>query len=247
VDGPEPFVKLVHQGVILGENGIKMSKSRGNVVNPDDVVKSHGADSLRVYEMFMGPLEQMKPWQTSGLEGARRFLDRVWNACTGELSDEAGAYDDATRRLVHKTVKKVGDDIGAMRFNTAISAMMILVKHLGSLRAVPREAARTFALLVSPFAPHLGEEIWEQLGGQGSLAYEAWPSFDPALVKDDVVEIGVQVNGRLRGVIQLSVSADQSTALAAGLGEGNVATHVAGKVTKKVIYVPGKILNIIVV
>jgi leucyl-tRNA synthetase len=246
VRGPEPFVKLVHQGVILGENGIKMSKSRGNVVSPDDVVKSHGADSLRVYEMFMGPLEQMKPWQTSGLEGARRFLDRVWNVCTGVLTDDPGAYDDATRRLVHKTVKKVGDDIGAMHFNTAISAMMILVKHLGGLSAVPREAAKTFALLVSPFAPHLGEEIWQQLGAKESLATEPWPSFDPALVKDDVVEIGVQVNGKLRGVIQLSVSADEVTARAAGLGEPNVAAHVAGKAIKKVVYVPGKILNFIV-
>jgi len=246
VRGPEPFVKLVHQGVILGENGIKMSKSRGNVVSPDDVVKSHGADSLRVYEMFMGPLEQMKPWQTSGLEGARRFLDRVWNVCTGALTDDPGAYDDATRRLVHKTVKKVGDDIGAMHFNTAISAMMILVKHLGGLGAVPREAAKTFALLVSPFAPHLGEEIWQQLGAKESLATEPWPSFDPALVKDDVVEIGVQVNGKLRGVIQLSVSADEVTAGAAGLGEPNVAAHVAGKSIKKVVYVPGKILNFIV-
>jgi leucyl-tRNA synthetase len=247
VAGPEPFAKLVHQGVILGENGIKMSKSRGNIVNPDDVVASHGADSLRVYEMFMGPLEQMKPWQTSGLEGARRFLERVWNACTGELTDEPGAYDDATRRLMHKTVKKVGDDVGAMRFNTAVSAMMILVRHLGGLRAVPRDAARTLALLVSPFAPHLGEEIWQRLGGRASLAYEPWPSFDPALVKDDVLEIGVQVNGRLRGVIQLAVSADEATALATALGEPNVAAHVAGKSIKKVIYVPGKILNLIVV
>ncbi len=246
VGGPEPFIKLVHQGVILGENGIKMSKSRGNVVSPDDVVKSHGADSLRVYEMFMGPLEQMKPWQTSGLEGARRFLDRVWNVCTGALGDDASAYDDATRRLVHKTVKKVGDDIRAMHFNTAISAMMILVRHLGALPVVPREAARTFALLVSPFAPHLGEEIWERLGARDSLALEAWPSFDPLLVKDDVVEIGVQVNGKLRGVIQLAVSADEATARAAALGEPNVAAHVAGKTVKKVVYVPGKILNFIV-
>jgi leucyl-tRNA synthetase len=247
VSGPEPFVKLVHQGVILGENGIKMSKSRGNVVNPDDVVTSHGADSLRVYEMFMGPLEQMKPWQTSGMEGARRFLDRVWNVCTGELSDAPGAYDDATRRLLHKTVKKVGDDIRAMRFNTAISAMMILVKHLGALSAVPRDAAKTLALLVSPFAPHLGEEVWQQLGGEKSLAYEPWPSFDPLLVKDDVVEIGVQVNGRLRGVIQLAVTADEATARAAALGEPNVAAHAAGRTIKKVVYVAGKILNLIVV
>jgi leucyl-tRNA synthetase len=246
VAGPEPFIKLVHQGVILGEDGQKMAKSRGNVINPDDVVKTHGADALRLYEMFMGPLEHMKPWQTSGIEGVRRFLDRVWNVCTGSLSKAPEAYDDATRRLVHKTVKKVGDDVVAMRFNTAISAMMILVKHLGGLPAVPQEAAQTLALLVSPFAPHLGEELWQRLGHTQSLAYEPWPIYDPALVKDDVVEIGVQVNGKLRGVIKLGVTASQDEARAAALAEANVAAHVAGKNVKKVVYVPGKILNFIV-
>jgi len=244
VKDPEPFVKLVHQGTILGENNEKMSKSRGNVVNPDDVVKSHGADTLRVYEMFMGPLESTKPWQTANIEGARRFLDRVWNVCTGPLADEAG--DTATRRLVAKTVKKVSEDIEGMRFNTAISTMMILVKHLGALPAVPRDAARTFALLVSPFAPHLGEELWEQLGGTASLACEPWPSFDPELVKDDVVEIGVQVNGKLRGVVELAIDATQDTAMAAAHAAPNVASHLEGKTVKKVVYVAGKILNIIV-
>jgi leucyl-tRNA synthetase len=240
----EPFTKLVHQGMILGENGEKMSKARGNVVNPDDIVKSHGADTLRAYEMFMGPLESTKPWQTANIEGVRRFLDRVWNVCTGPLTDDVG--DLATHRIVHKTVKKVGEDIEAMRFNTAISAMMILVKQLGALPAVAREAARVFALLVSPFAPHLGEELWEQLGGKASLAYEPWPSFDPALVKDDVVEIGVQVNGKVRGAIELPVDASQEAALEAAHASPNVASHVAGKTVKKVIYVAGKILNIIV-
>src|SRR5207244_9327249 len=133
----EPFQKLVHQGMILGENNEKMSKARGNVVNPDDVVKSHGADALRLYEMFMGPLEAVKPWQTSGIEGVHRFLERAWNVCTGKVTDDAAAYDEATKKLVHKTIKKVTDDIEAMRFNTAISQMMILVKHLGQLPAVP--------------------------------------------------------------------------------------------------------------
>jgi leucyl-tRNA synthetase len=244
VSDKEPFTKLVHQGMILGENGEKMSKARGNVVNPDDIVKSHGADTLRAYEMFMGPLESTKPWQTANIEGVRRFLDRVWNVCTGPLTDDVG--DLATQRIVHKTVKKVGEDIEAMRFNTAISAMMILVKQLGALPAVPRGAARVFALLVSPFAPHLGEELWEQLGGKASLAYEPWPSFDPALVKDDVVEIGVQVNGKVRGAIELPVDASQEAALEAAHASPNVASHVAGKTVKKVIYVAGKILNIIV-
>ncbi len=170
VKDPEPFLKLVHQGMVLGENNEKMSKSRGNVVNPDDVVREYGTDALRVYEMFMGPLEQMKPWQTSGIHGVRRFLERVWTVATGPLVDEPAAYDDATRRLVHKTVRKVTQDIESLRFNTAISAMMILVKHLGALAAVPREAARSLVLLVSPFAPHLGEELWQRLGHVESLS-----------------------------------------------------------------------------
>ncbi len=244
VKDAEPFVKLVHQGMILGENNEKMSKARGNVVNPDDVVKSHGADALRVYEMFMGPLDQVKPWQMSGIEGARRFLDRAWNVCTGPLTDDPG--DLPTRRMVHKTVKKVGEDIEAMRFNTAISAMMILVKHLGALAEVPRKAARTLALIVSPFAPHLGEELWQQLGGAASLAYEPWPSFDPELVKDEVVEIGVQVNGKLRGVVELAVDATQDVALAAAHAAPNVASYLSGKTVRKVVYVAGKILNVIV-
>jgi leucyl-tRNA synthetase len=246
VKHPEPFLKLVHQGVILGENNEKMSKSRGNVVNPDDVVRAHGADALRVYEMFMGPLEQVKPWQTSGIEGVRRFLDRVFTVATGALADDASAYDEGTRRLVHKTIEKVGKDIEGLRFNTAISAMMILVKHLGGMKAVPREAVRALALLLSPFAPHLAEEIWERLGSTKSLAYEPWPEFDPALVKDDVVEIGVQVNGKLRGTVTLAVDADEATARDAALAEAKVALHVAGKGIKKFIYVPGKIINVIV-
>ncbi|MFO0578107.1 MAG: leucine--tRNA ligase [Polyangia bacterium] len=245
----EPFLKLVHQGLILGEDGQKMSKSRGNVVNPDDVVRKHGADALRLYEMFMGPLEQVKPWQTSGIEGVRRFLDRVWNACTGPIADDQAdpsSYDEATQRLVHKTLKKVGEDIEGLRFNTAISAMMILINHLARLPAVPRTAARLLTLMVSPFAPHLGEELWQRLGGTESLAWEPWPVFDPALVRDDVIEIGVQVNGKLRGTVQIAPNADEETAKAAGLGDAKVQTFIAGKPLRKVIYVPGKILNFIV-
>jgi len=245
VKGAEPFVKLVHQGMILGENNEKMSKARGNVINPDDVVKSHGADSLRLYEMFMGPLEQVKPWQTSGIEGVRRFLDRVWNVCTGPITDEPA--DAETQRALHKTIKKVGEDILSMRFNTAISAMMILVKHLGSLATVPRAALRDLALIVAPFAPHLAEEVWERLGAsKGSIAHEPWPAYDPSLVKDDVVEIGVQVNGKVRGTIAIAVDASEAAALDAARGTPNVATHLAGKTVKKVVYVPGKILNVIV-
>ena len=242
----EPFTRLVHQGMILGENNEKMSKARGNVVNPDDVVKSHGADALRLYEMFMGPLEAVKPWQTSGIEGVRRFLERLHTVCTGVITDDPAAYDAATKRLVHKTIKKVTDDIEAMRFNTAISAMMILVRHLGGLPAVPREAAQQFALLASPFAPHLGEELWQRLGARASLAHEPWPTYDAALVRDDVVEIGVQVNGKLRGKVQLAVNADEATAREAALAEPRVQAQLAGKTMKKLVYVPGKIINVIV-
>jgi leucyl-tRNA synthetase len=249
VKDSEPFTRLVHQGIILGEDGQKMSKARGNVINPDDIVQAYGADALRMYEMFMGPLEQMKPWQTSGIDGVRRFLERAWNVATGPLSDDAGDYDEPTQRLVHKTIQKVSHDIEALRFNTAISAMMILVRHLAGLARVPRPAARTLSLLLAPFAPHLGEELWNRVCGLGaprSLTYEAWPAFDPELVRDDVVEIGVQVNGKLRGTITIAKDADEDTARRAALAEGRVRAYVDGRAIKKFIYVKGKIANFIV-
>ncbi len=243
----EPFSKLVHQGMILGENNEKMSKSRGNVVNPDDVVRSHGADALRGYEMFMGPLEQVKPWQTNGVEGVRRFLDRVFAAlATSPITDAPEAYDLETQRAVHKTVKKVTRDIDAMRFNTAISALMILIKQLAALPAIPRAAAKSFALMLSPFAPHLGEEIWQRLGATESLAYEPWPTFDEALVRDDVVEMGVQVNGKFRATVVLPVGAAEAVAREEAMKDDKVRAHLEGKSIKKVVYVPGKILNFIV-
>ena len=240
--------QIVHRtlGVEVAQVAEKMSKARGNVVNPDDIVHAHGADALRLYEMFMGPLEHMKPWQTSGIDGVRRFLERTWNVCHGPISREAADYGAETKRLVHKTIKKVTQDIEHLHFNTAISAMMILVKHLGSLAKVPYEAAQQLVLIVSPFAPHVGEELWKRLGGSASLAYEPWPAFDPELVKDDVVEIGIQVNGRLRGTVQLPVDADEATACAAALAAPRVATHLEGKTLRKLIYVRGKIINLIV-
>jgi leucyl-tRNA synthetase len=221
----------------------KMSKSRGNVVNPDSVIAEHGADALRVYEMFMGPLEQMKPWQTSGIFGVRRFLDRVDALVSRELGDE---MDLETAKLVHRTVKKVGEDIEALRLNTAVSAMMILTNHLHGLARVPREAAEKLTLCLAPFAPHLGEELWQRLGHEPSVAVAPWPSFDPALCVDDTVEIGVQVNGKVRGRVTLGLTASEEEARTAGLADSNVAKFVEGKPLTKVIYVPGKILNFIV-
>ena len=243
VKHPEPWLKLVHQGMILGESGEKMSKSRGNVINPDDVVEGYGADSLRVYEMFMGPLEQVKPWQTAGLQGVRRFLDRVWVLGHRPL---ASTMDEETRRLVHRTVKKVTDDIETMHFNTAVSAMMILANHLHGQDAPPREAMGTLVLLLSPFAPHLAEELWETLGHAPSIADVAWPTYDPALCIDAEVEIAVQVNGKVRGRITLARDADEATARALALADEGAKPHLAGKTVQKVVYVPGRIVNVIV-
>jgi leucyl-tRNA synthetase len=243
---PEPFLKLVHQGVILGENNEKMSKSAGNVVNPDDVVRTHGADALRLYEMFMGPLEAMKPWQTNGVEGVRRFLDRVYALGTGTISEDPADYTETLQRAVHKTIAKVTADIEALRFNTAVSAMMILSKDLAAAPRVPREALRALVLLVSPFAPHLAEELWQRLGAETSLAYEPWPTFDPARIVDSEVEIGVQVNGKLRGTIRIAKDAPEEVAKAQASADPKIDAALQGKTLKKLVYVPGKILNFIV-
>ncbi|MET0595923.1 MAG: leucine--tRNA ligase, partial [Polyangiaceae bacterium] len=239
----EPFLKLVHQGMILGEDSQKMSKARGNVINPDDVVRQFGADSLRLYEMFMGPLEQVKPWQTSGLQGVRRFLDRVMAVATGELGD---AIDKETQKLVHKTIRKVTQDIENLRFNTGISSMMILTRHLAEQSPPPREGVKALVLLLSPYAPHIAEELWQRLGGTASLAYEPWPVYDEALCRDEVIEIAVQVNGKVRGRIQLAPDAGEDEARRAAEAEPGVQTFLAGKTVKKFLYVPGKIVNVVV-
>ncbi len=247
VKHPEPFQKLVHQGMILGETGEKMSKSRGNVVNPDDVVREYGADTLRGYEMFMGPLEQVKPWQTAGLQGVRRFLDRVWWVTQKTPSaTPSDAMDHETARLVARTVKKVTDDVEGMRFNTAISAMMILTNHLHAIDAPPRPALETLVLLLSPFAPHLAEELWETLGHAPSVADQPWPTYDPALTVDAEVEIAVQVNGKVRGRVTLARDADEATAREAALAAEGVTPHLEGKTLRKLVYVPGRIVNLIV-
>jgi leucyl-tRNA synthetase len=244
VSHPEPFARLVHQGMILGEDGEKMSKSRGNVVNPDDVVKAHGADALRLYEMFMGPLEAVKPWQSGQINGVVRFRDRVFAVCTTKA--RGGALDDATRRLLHRTVKKVTSDVEGLSFNTAISAMMVLANHLHGLEQVPEEAARTLALLVSPFAPHLGEEVWRRLGNEESLAYAPWPTWDEALCVDDTVEIGVQVNGKVRGRVTVARAAAEADARALAEKAEGVSAFLDGKTVKKFVYVPGRIISFVV-
>jgi leucyl-tRNA synthetase len=248
VQDPEPFTKVVHQGMILGEDSEKMSKSRGNVISPDDIVRAHGADVLRLYEMFMGPLEAVKPWQSSQIQGVRRFRDRLYATGTRPLGD---AMDESTHRLLHQTAKRVTRDVEALRFNTAISGMMELLNHLSDLPdPLPREAVRTLILLISPFAPHVAEELWRRGGHDveraGTLAYQAWPTWDEALCQEDTVEIAVQVNGRVRGRVVLPYTASAEAARRAALGADGVAPHVAGRTVSKFVYVPGKIINVVV-
>lgn len=224
-----------------------MSKSRGNVVNPDDVVDAHGADALRLYEMFMGPLEAVKPWQTSQVSGVVRFQNKLYNVVQQAAKNGASIeMDDETTKILHKTMKKVTEDIESMSFNTAISAMMVLTNHLQSLKdRVPLEAAEKLVLMVSPFAPHLGEECWSLLGHDGTLAYHPWVEYDESLCVDNTVKMGVQVNGKKRGEIEIPKDADQDGAMAEAMKVQSVSNQLDGKDVKKVIYVPGRILNIV--
>ena len=245
----EPFHKLVNQGMILGENNEKMSKSRGNVVNPDDVIREHGADSLRLYEMFMGPLTASKPWQTNGIVGCYRFLARIWRLF---IDDNTGACKIKEvneslelQKALHKTIKKVGEDIEALSFNTAIAAMMEFTNVCYKETQISRKTAETLLLLVSPFAPHMAEELWQRLGHSKTLAYETWPSFDAALTVDDSLTISVQVNGKLRGTLDVAKTAKQDEILALARALDTVQRNIEGKTIRKEIYVPGKIVNFV--
>ncbi len=245
----EPFQKLFNQGMILGENNEKMSKSRGNVVNPDHVVAKFGADTLRLYEMFMGPLEATKPWNTSGVEGLFRFLQRVWRLFATEdgegLNPAIGAHSaPELERTLHKTIKKVGADIEGLRFNTAISQMMIFTNEAYKVEKLPRQTLETFVLLLAPFAPHLAEELWSRLGHGESLAYAPWPSYDEALTQDAEVELAVQVNGKLRA--RIVMPAEASKELVLDQAKQEVASHLEGKTILKEVVVPGRLVNFVI-
>jgi leucyl-tRNA synthetase len=309
VSGPEPFTKLVHQGMILGEleftayesadgeaicathirdgtdsrtgaavipkkvaeadveksgdrfvlrsntdisvdaRAHKMSKSRGNVVNPDDVVARYGADSFRLYEMFMGPLEQVKPWSTNGVDGTWRFLNRVWRlfaqSDTNTAATESSATDTQLRAL-HQTIAKVTDDIEAMRFNTAIAALMEFTNTVNKWDSIPRTIAEPFVLLLAPLAPHIAEELWSILGHSNSLAYEHWPQADEKFLVNETMTIAVQVNGKVRGQIEVAADAAEVAVIAAAKRDENVARHLDGKAIAREIYVPGRIVNLVV-
>ncbi|MBU0553634.1 leucine--tRNA ligase [Myxococcota bacterium] len=246
----EPFKRLVNQGMILGEDGQKMAKSRGNVVNPDDIIEQFGADALRLYEMFMGPLEAVKPWQTKGVDGVRRFLDRAWRVFvddkTGEPRVDDSAPSDEVTRALHKTIRKVGEDIEALRLNTAIAAMMELVNLLTKDKTCSRTILEPFAQLIAPFAPHFGEEVWSRLGHDATISHVPWPRYEEALCKDPMLTYAVQVNGKLRGQVELAADVDEATALAAAKADPNVARHLEGKTLRREIFVPKRMINLVV-
>ncbi len=254
VSTPEPFQKLVNQGMILGENGEKMSKSRGNVVNPDEVVREYGADALRLYEMFMGPLPDSKPWNMDGVAGVRNFLGRVWRLMIDDRAEEvslAAEVSDAEPtaeqlRVTHATIKAVTEDIDKLSFNTAIARMMELVNFFTKETTRPRECMEALVLLVSPFAPHLGDELWAALGHDETLAYEPWPAFDEAYLATDTVDIVVQISGKVRGKVSVPTGADQATILAAVKADPKIGEQLAGKQVVKEIVVPGKLVNLVV-
>ena len=249
VSTKEPFIKLVHQGIILGEDSRKMSKRWGNVVDPNVMIDQYGADSLRIFEMFMGPLEAMKPWSSKGVEGIMRFLDRVWRLYVNE--DGSNAFTDEPApvegmRVLHKTIAKVGQDVEDLKFNTAISQMMVFVNEINPMATRSRAVLEPFVLVIAPFAPHLAEELWARLGHTGTLAYEPFPAFDPALTVEDTVTVAVQVNGKLRATLDLPRGASQEDVQQVAFADERVKKYVEAGAIKKVIHVKDKLLNVVV-
>jgi leucyl-tRNA synthetase len=248
VSTKEPFQKLFNQGMILGEGNEKMSKSKGNVVNPDDIVESHGADTLRLYEMFMGPLEASIAWSTTGLDGSRRFLDRIWRLFVeenGQLNPKIQDGEQASNleKVYHQTVKKVTEDYEGIRFNTAISQLMVFINESYKATVLPKNYMEGFVKLIAPIAPHLAEELWEKLGHSGTVSYEAWPAFDEAKLVDDEVEIVVQVNGKVKA--KLMVANDATKEALEQIAMEEIKDQIEGKTVRKVIAVPGKLVNIV--
>jgi leucyl-tRNA synthetase len=225
-----------------------MSKSRGNVVSPDDMIDTYGADAVRLYELFMGPLEASKPWSTRSVEGITRFLDRVWRLFVSEdgcIAVQPGDPPLEARRVLHQTIKKVGDDLESLKFNTAIAQMMVFANEATKLDTRPRALLEPFVLVLAPFAPHLAEELWQRLGHTESLAYAAWPSYDPALVVEDSVTVAVQINGKVRATLDLPRGTTQDAARDAALADARVQRYVNGAELRKVIYIPDKVLNLV--
>ncbi len=248
----KPFQRVLHQGMVLGENGQKMSKSRGNVVNPDEIIKEYGADALRLFEMFMGPLEMAKPWSSKGIEGVRRFLNRAWRMLFGNEEADLPAQvvdrpmTEEEERILHATIRKVTEDIEGVRFNTAVSALMVFVNEFLGVDEKPREAMEAFAKLLSPFAPHIAEEFWGRLGHNESISSEPWPAFDPAKLVESQIEIVVQINSKIKGKLHVAPGTTGEELERLALETELVQGAIDGKSIRKVIAVPDRLVNIIV-
>ncbi len=247
----EPFQKLFNQGMILGENNEKMSKSKGNVVNPDDVVASHGADTLRLYEMFMGPLDASIAWSTNGLDGSRRFLDRIWRIFVNEDGSLNGAIHktegaESFVRTYHQTVKKVTEDLEGLRFNIAISQMMVFINEAYKQETLPYELMAGFVKLLSPIVPHLAEELWEKLGNTNTISYEPWPTYEEKYLVEDEIEVVVQINGKVRAKLIIPADANKEQMEEIAKQDEKVQAAIGDKTIRKIIAVPGKLVNIVV-
>ena len=243
VSNPEPYAKRTSHGMILGENGEKMSKSRGNVVNPDDIVREYGADTMRLYEMFIGDFEKSAPWSTSSIKGCKRFLDRVW--ALQDILNDSEEYSKELESAFHKAIKKVGEDIEEMKFNTAIATLMALINDVADHKSISRKELATFLILLNPFAPHITEEIWEEQNFGGMLNQQSWPEYDEAKCVDATVEIAVQISGKIKARINVPTDATKEQLLAAAKENGVIASILEGKTIVKEIVVPGKLVNIV--
>ena len=251
VSTKEPFKKLFNQGMILGSDGSKMSKSRGNVVNPDETVDIYGSDALRIYEMFMGPLEKGKPWSTSGLQGCSRFIKKLWSILVdneGDLSKHINdsESDKQTNQILHQMIKKVSDNLEQLHFNTCVSEFMIFTNHIQKLDEINRELIRSFIVLLNPFMPHFAQELWELMRENSELTYEDWPKYDESFILQDEITIAVQLNGKRRSEINISKDEDKSSVLDKARSDERIAAFIGDMEVVKEIYIKDKIVNLVI-
>jgi len=254
VIGSEPYKKRTSHGMILGKGGIKMSKSKGNVINPEEVIKEYGADTLRVYEMFMGPFEQMIPWDTKGVKGVKRFLERVWRlqekinqkSKIKNQNNKLKFKNKKLESLIHKTIKKVSEDIEILKFNTAVSALMILANKMEKQKEVSKKDYSVFLTLLSPFAPHIAEELWQKMGFRGFCCQQKWPKYNPKLIKEEGITLVVQINGKVRDRVEVGVAISEREAREIIFKRPKVLKYIKGKEIKKTIFVPGKLINFVI-
>ena len=246
--GSEPYKKRTSHGIILGQGGVKMSKSKGNVVNPDEVIKDYGADVMRIYEMFIGPFEQMIPWDAKGLKGTKRFVDKVWKLCSQFLGKEKKKRKSSLEleKLLHKTIKKVSEDIESLKFNTAVSSLMVLANKMEKQESISLIHYSLFLILFAPFAPHLSEEIWSRLGYKTSIHKQKWPKYNPKLVEEKIINLIVQINGKVRDKMEASADISREKAEKIALSREKIIKYTKGKRIKKTIFVPGRLINFVV-